>query len=535
MDNETWARLRTLLGTPCLRYLLACEAQEQPDPDAPGDLTAGQLEALSMLDALLPAEVAERVGIQREWLIEQQLTMSPDGQEYPSTAIRRSAGGAVAGLTADDPLTDLVLRLFDDAYPFLLIPREHAAFGAKLPSCFYKHPAEQRFAELIVEDPDLSRLFPEENAHTGKGGAYVGPGRGGSLQLWGFAAHLVVKAWEFAQLDVEVPTPHDVAAKIPGVVDSVRRAASGETVKVPARVGLAGILLPDGCDAVEGKGFRIRRADARDQRLIAGTTLEGQASGEGPDGEAVLLDYAGNLVLETTMTYRIKLGPLSPEMSWPANLTALRTEWETLIEDVRLAVALTSAVGSPTIIVVPSWTLTADLLGQGPGLEWANTRQDFRLEPRRLTQAEVVDWGEWLERVRTTKGRERLEVAIRRLLQARGSQRSIDDIFIDAVMVWENLFGGAGETTLRITTSLAWLLAKDYESRKALAKELKDIYTLRSRIVHGAKQTSPSDVPLANRAVQIAADALRVLYTQRPELMGEHDGTARSNRIMLGG
>src|SRR5215216_6496498 len=46
----------------------------------------------------------------------------------------------------------------------------------------------------------------------------------------------------------------------------------------------------------------------------------------------------------------------------------------------------------------------------------------------------------WIERVQNTATRKRIEIATRRLLLASGERLKPDDVLIDAVIVWENLF-----------------------------------------------------------------------------------------------
>jgi hypothetical protein len=65
--------------------------------------------------------------------------------------------------------------------------------------------------------------------------------------------------------------------------------------------------------------------------------------------------------------------------------------------------------------------------------------------------------------------------------------------------------------------------------------EIAKIYDLRSKIVHGSTQLSAGDQPKVDRALQIATDALRVLFESRPDLIALSDGATRSTRLLLGG
>lgn len=107
---------------------------------------------------------------------------------------------------------------------------------------------------------------------------------------------------------------------------------------------------------------------------------------------------------------------------------------------------------------------------------------------------------------------------------------------MDSVIVWENLFGTSqGESTFRISAALAWLLAPDVESRLELQAQLKDIYTVRSRIVHGSKADEASLLENANNAVLYSRDALAKLLRDRRDILTLPNGSARSQRLIMGG
>jgi hypothetical protein len=117
---------------------------------------------------------------------------------------------------------------------------------------------------------------------------------------------------------------------------------------------------------------------------------------------------------------------------------------------------------------------------------------------------------------------------------ALGERNSPEDVLIDSVIVWENLFGANGETSLRVSGSLAWLLGADAADRRKLKQEFNQIYSLRSKIVHGSADMKPADVEKAEKALDVAARALRVLFERRPDLLQESDSASRSIRMLLG-
>jgi hypothetical protein len=95
-----------------------------------------------------------------------------------------------------------------------------------------------------------------------------------------------------------------------------------------------------------------------------------------------------------------------------------------------------------------------------------------------------------------------------------------DDILVDAVIAWENLFGSNQETVLRVTSALAWLIEPDSPAeRSTLQSRLKKLYTLRSNVVHGNVKKSAALKTESQEAVSIALRSLATLFEHRPDLL----------------
>jgi hypothetical protein len=120
------------------------------------------------------------------------------------------------------------------------------------------------------------------------------------------------------------------------------------------------------------------------------------------------------------------------------------------------------------------------------------------------------------------------------MLQAVAERNSPENVLVDAVIVWENLFGASQETTLRISTALAWLLGKDASDREGLQKKFKSLYALRSGIVHGSARVKVGEIPAASKeTVAISLSVLRELFENRPHLLAVASSEARGNALLL--
>lgn len=448
-------------------------------------------------------------------------------------SVRRASGGAVNDMRSKDVVIQALLPQLRDVYPMMLLPRSrpYAGAGADIASALYGHPSRESAQSAVLADTDLSRLFPEDSEASGPSGSYVGPSRGGGIQLWSLPGQLFATAFDWARLESTVPSLEAVAGRLEDTIDLVRRAVRGETVTVPARVALTGALLPNDSAPFDIDGNHVRRRDGRDDWLVASTGGDRKLTATGEDDSQIEISYAGDIIIETTMEYRIHLGGLTTD-EWPADLSRLRRALYDFVESVRLGLALTTDPEDP-VLVLQSWIVTLDPLAFGPNIGWREVEQNHKLVPRQLTAANIDGWRNWAERL-LAHDMSNVEIAVRRVLQAIGERQMLDDVLIDSIMAWENLFGAEQETMFRVCGSLAWLVESDAAQRKVLMKELKQIYAFRSRIVHGSRSLDPADHDIPRRALNVALDAIRKIVQHRPDLLTERDGPARSNRVLLG-
>jgi len=231
-------------------------------------------------------------------------------------------------------------------------------------------------------------------------------------------------------------------------------------------------------------------------------------------------------MLETEVPYRARIVDLG------ADLTSLRgtSESSTVLWNrvtiARLALVLAVRRDRPPVLK-PTAVRTIDPLDAN--IEGTSTPANG--SPTTLTDADVDRWSEWLDRL-TAVDLEHLGVAPTRLIRAVDERQDAGDRLIDAVIVWEALFGGPSEAVLRVCGSLAKLIATA-EDRAERLKELKKLYDLRSRIVHGGNPPNGRELRIAaDRALNVAIDALTDLIRERADLLGL-DSSARSNQLLM--
>jgi hypothetical protein len=108
----------------------------------------------------------------------------------------------------------------------------------------------------------------------------------------------------------------------------------------------------------------------------------------------------------------------------------------------------------------------------------------------------------------------------------------VADALIDAVMVWDNLVGTSAETTCRVTASIAKALEPDKTKRRGLQRALKQIYDIRSRVVHRAAVDQVGVQEAATKAVSTAVEILAFSYRRGSEWLAL-SSTERSDLLLF--
>jgi hypothetical protein len=452
-------------------------------------------------------------------------------------ALRLEAGGDLPehGLRTDDEVGRVLLDMLVDQYPVMLLPPD----PWRPPSlALFRHPKGDELLRLVATDPELSRLFPEEDEgmEPGRiGMLYSSLGGGWTFQSVMFANAMLRSAWDAASTLVRQPSIREVADQTLSHLDLVRRAASGEAAEIRALVCFTGFTMKDGGGIATPWG-PLRPLTELEKRL-APPALEGAVSTTHPDGTALTVSYAGEVVLDTTLPYALAATPHSPGDLPPAPKFPGLGELQHRVEGIQLAALL--GVDRPAgseLVARLAWTFVAEPLSHGPRRQWSDARAGPAFVPYELNRDECESLGHWCELVHMHR-RPAIEVAIRRVISAALVRLEPADRLVDAVIAWENLFGTAeGEPRLRISAALAWLVGEESASaREELQARLRSLYDTRSKIVHGGVVDQDSLATDANEAFGYAVRALAVLFKERPDVLTLPDGAARSLRLVLGG
>ena len=469
-----------------------------------------------------------------EWARRFGSASDPDPAISLGNLARKLTGGTLLAVPND--ADDIEVELFQmaiDTYPGLLVKEPEDPIHRRIghPVSIFRHPANERFQKLVYKDSDLKKLFDKDSEQSGPGGMVTrSTGQGGSIQLWTFAETVLYSAWTIATLDNLVPMNSQYLKAVRVVLQTIRAAIQGKSVKIPARVGITGVLLPESVDSIDLKWAKIRRSGPQDQAFISSTSLEGQLTGTNELGETAVINYSGDLVLELEVPFALRLGERDVDAYWAPGMMISSNALSHAIENVRLGLLL--AFPDRRVVVHSSWIAMLDPFNHGRHAGWSDIKRAVGLMPTQLSTEQVGEWKIWTTRI----GKNRIPtigVAIRRMLAAVGERRTMEDILVDAVIVWENLFGASTETTLRISSSLSWLLGTSRPDRMIRLARYKRIYGFRSKVVHGAPQVDSQKLQeYGFEAVQTSILALRAIFNTHVHLLDIKESEGRSEVIM---
>lgn len=179
-----------------------------------------------------------------------------------------------------------------------------------------------------------------------------------------------------------------------------------------------------------------------------------------------------------------------------------------------MAFVLASHQNPPCAPMVTFETVLLPLMEQN---SYRNPGILFPVQPTvRPNAQELEDAEAWAERLEESWAGT-LQIAVRRLVSAIAQRSEKVDALIDAVIAWESLVGTRRDKADKVPRALAILLKNDPSEGSNLFDRLKEIYGLRTDVVHG-HAVSDADVSAASRdAIKAGLDAIRELHDRSGE------------------
>ncbi|GAA4510825.1 hypothetical protein GCM10023191_074020 [Actinoallomurus oryzae] len=422
-----------------------------------------------------------------------------------------------------DDLLNALADLAAESYGELLIPSEMGLFTGSIMS---------PIGDRIVKAVNAEGIFPStDDDQSGLRSVLVETSAGiaTGFQIIFFGSGVLQAAWELAKLKKPVPNLDELIEMLPTALRQARSLFRGDRTKVISLVALTGIQLPEGME-ISGDWGRIRKARDEDHPPFLKQMVERRTSATTPEGDTVEITDAGDVILETSVGMTMKVTQVFHEEISATTSTA--EDVDKLVDRVRLAFSLAvSREHRP--VLVSTWRRFIMPLSGG-GISYNDPQHMAQRYPSVLSTKEAQSWNEWIDRIESIDINP-LGVAVNRTLRAVSERRDHSDMLIDSVIAWESLLGATSESVLRVSAALAKLLHPPGAVRNRARTRYKNIYTTRSKIVHGnnkARLTAEQIRQDAMEATDVALAAIRIMLVQQRQLL-PLDSDERSLRILL--
>lgn len=283
---------------------------------------------------------------------------------------------------------------------------------------------------------------------------------------------------------------------IHSAIDDLRTLVKRRPIRTPVWVGF-GAELPAG-SRVETPWGTLRPWEERDRLLI-----ESALRGVPPPDRGCVLETQTEVIW-----------PVSSSVRDPGAIHGVGLEDERW-KRISLALLLLQDIESPKS-TEPWFCCQAQALG--PGIVSSSTRQ-FIKGPT-VSHSQLLDLQRW-SHAAMHSGLAPIAVARATMMVSRITDHV--DALIDGVIVWENLFGTGATQELgyRVSLNMACVLTDDGCERIALQSEIKKLYDIRSRIIHGGYHPSSSEATKLRRRVQeLTLSSLQRILATHPQLLG---------------
>lgn len=497
--------------------------------------SAAQLCNIDTLDGYTE-KLRDRQGFERASVLEQVFCAYFDEIDTSRATYFHftSLGRAVPTIkNTKDRLLDDIITIARDVFPALLIDRgEHGGAGLFLPT--YSHTLRDRVTlAMIAESCPIRKLFPgieKPRYYKDK-----------LEELWSVRSHAILSNGSFSQISLSsltgsilasaVYAPHDdldplfpYLRSVKSQYQKIKRLASGGQVDHTVLLGLGNIDIDESIYTIDLSDATIRRISHLEKNAVFGR--------DNVDASVVVELKEKVKILELYIpTKEDDENPFARFEKYSKYFNERFEGMQQRINRVRLATILAS---SSDRVIAPSHSFTTSFSLLDMNRSW-NTNPyrwpSVRYERAILNAEDVRQITYWAKK--TMKIPKSLDVSVKRLISSMTERIDDSDAFIDAVMVWENLFGAKEETGLRIRSSIALLLEpRNKVERLKIIKEIKGLYEKRSRLVHGSPDVKLDKISEdRHNAIDYALRSFKKVLRSK-KLIEAKDSTERGHMII---
>lgn len=433
-----------------------------------------------------------------------------ENKEHYFNYYRKFCGGEIPSIYTDCIIEKLVYKLAIETYPLFLLKIENdfshnIGLSQMTTSVFYNLSENKQLQDELLKDTILEQLFSKgKNEYDTLIKSHSSAGAS-SIQLALVPQLIVTKIYELMVLKREVTLDY-LEKYTKSVIAMYRELATNKKLKVSSFIGFENISIPNDTYIQDTYGC-IRGYDKVLYEKLPQYLRPLLYNGDD--------NYLG-FVLETNFDYEIELDiSLDENYKFPSKYHGKYDNINKIKDNLSLAFTLSN--DEKVIGIKSRWILIFNILSHGTSVSYSD-----RIRSNNITtysQKELETISEWYNKIHNTND-SKIEIAINRVLSATSNRNNNLDSFIDSIIALENIFGhGSGEIGFKLSMGVAFLLKNKPEEIELLQKIVNDLYSNRSKVLHGAKKLSvEQEQEYMEKSLRIAIDCIKALYLQ-PKLL----------------
>jgi hypothetical protein len=429
---------------------------------------------------------------------------------YPSLVaefnrIRQQLGGVAPCVApAADPILGFLVKRAVEYYPILLLKEDERGMATWGASGFSRVPSSRseckEVAQLISSDPNLRSLLKGEGeAFTMRVEYALDNSIRVSSLLLNFCGDFLHGVFAVCCYRGKYSL-RDVLKEVEASLLVLRRIARGEQIALSYFRGIYGIRMDHSAVHDFGKGAVLRNIDDLANPLTQGTVSTGAT------------DLRSGILLGCVLEYH--------EMATPVQLVNSAEGWsfswvhfEKLADDLVMSVVLggqhkQAPVGKTfTDIYVPLYRHLPSI------------RDNVRGGITCLNEAETISVSTWFNLLRVVDV-EHVRIPLQRIQVALYERTNPVDALLDFFIAWESMFSSETSTRQSVTRSIEAIFVRS--GRMVDRKRLKQLYDLRSAIVHGgSKDPKDSELETPESIERVREEVAEIAIATLSQLLKE--------------
>ncbi|MFT5421245.1 MAG: hypothetical protein ACI9D5_002000 [Candidatus Endobugula sp.] len=514
------------LGTQLLSYILDLPENEiQILIEKGGNITPERAQAIITLQGFTNQIVSQRTRnqvLEDGDLMHMSTAIAQDGHHIFNN-IRREIIKKPVIKQYTDPLMQALSQICVECFPVFMLPKKRNNFGFMLIIPHFRGALKKEFCDALLNDPDISGIFPEKEDYMKNSyQIYTSTGRGGGVQICGFYRLLIENSYTLMRMRNKFSV-EDLLDSAEENLAMIRKAIRGEKFKVPIILCFKGAWLSSDAVITAFNGTITSLHDGIKDIIYP----QGLPPGFNDQ------KHAGFIYI-SEVDYKINIMdkmPVNAVGKWPDGLLYDAEKTEEIAKNISFSFLM--AINREELISVEKISsFIFDPLIYGNSTSW-NMYKNNICTPIEMTEQEgqnIIEWCNTVSKISDAK----FLLAKRRLQSALTERENPIDGLIDCVIGLENLFGERSEISFSVAIAASKLLEKDLSKRKETFLDVKKIYGLRSKIIHGGDNILNHDEMMVrrNQAASYLIQCFRKLYLEHEELL-QLTSAERSRELAL--